>query len=543
MPKQARRLTDKEIDIFNQGRLDPNITLDYLFWRSGVNKGFQLDSNFAEKGKWQKKVCIAQQTFIIIIGGIGTGKSICVGMSAIYHGVQTPGFKFLNIAKESWQSQLMYELLLENAEGTVMEEFIVNSPKRPYPQIVIEYYVGDRKVRSTLEFMSIGEKGDATNVFSWRGDWINVEEAGRIDNLQPIVSNLSTRLTGNTAEGRPFMGRLSLITNPWDNDELWQLYDMAQNDKEDGLALEVLTEDNNNVTEKQLENALKLIPERERDRFITGRRPEGRGTYFPKAIVEPCESSVLSEQLLEKVNKGEKGYVLEKLPRIGYWHYAFAPQEGRVYFQIGDPGTGEAPARNAPVWMIFDVTEAPLFTPIVSLWWGMGFGSISPFITKGLDLLSTYRPILAGMDSTATQKNMAEIVNMEYVNGKGYSVNKFTGFDFSGTRKYTYLVCAKLAIEGQHIVYPDIAKGISSQLQNYDPTKDFQSKSKLPQDLVSTISMGAFAIRSYFGFPTKEDKPDDTPNSSTIEFNRRLARNSHPLQRDLRRFSQRNTRD
>lgn len=538
----ARPLTETEIDIFSKGSIDPNITLAHIFKREGVEEVLQFDRGFTEKGKWQKNFCMAAQTFMVVVGGIGTGKTLAAGISGFYHGVQTPGFKFLNIARESWQSQLMYDLIISNAEGTLAEEFIVSAPKRPYPMIVIEYLLGNRKVRSTMEFMSIGEKGDATNVFSWRGDWINIEEAGRIDNLSVIVANLSTRLTGNTPEGRPYMGRLSLLSNPWENPELWQMYDLAASDKDDGLAIEVLTEDNKNVTEKQLQNALKLIPERERERFITGKRPEGRGTYFPKSIVEPCEDVVLDSVLTEAIENETPGYSALSLPRVGFYNFYYPPEPGRLYLTIGDPGTGEAPARNAPVWMTLDVTDAPKLSTVRALWWGAGYGSITPFLGEMLNQIQMYSPLIAGIDSTSTQKNMAEVVNMEYITGKGYSIDNLQGFSFSSGRKFTYLVCLKVAIENCQIKWPSVyGRAISNQLQNYDPIQDKET-SKLPQDLVSALAMAAYAIRSRFGFYLPDEGDAKKPTSDAIEFHRRRSREFNSLHRTSRRFFQRRTR-
>lgn len=537
MAKAIHTLTAEEVEIFNEGVYDPNITLGYLFKREGVEQSFQLDYNFTEAGKWQKQFCMASETFIVVVAGIGTGKTLGVGLSAFYHSVQTPGFKFLNVARESWQSQLMYSLILENVEGTNAEKFITGSPKRPYPSIIIEYMVGRRRVKSTLEFMSLGEQGDATNIFSWRGDWINLEEAGRIDGLATIVANLSTRLTGATAENRPFLGRMSLISNPWENPELWQMLDIATADKKSGLALEIETKENKNVTDDQLSKMLALIPEKDRERYTTGKRPEGRGTYFPKNIVEPCEDLVLSEKLTSSIKEGLVGYVAHHFPRIGYYHFEMPPAEGRVYYMIGDPGTGNAPARNAPVWMIFDVTEAPSLITVQALWWGSGDGSISPFIGMMLEWIERYKPIVCGIDNTSTQKNMAEIITMEYLTGKKMSVDKLVGFDFSGTKRFTYLVCLKLSLENQNLRWPSIVAGIGSQLQNYDPLLDKGQSSKLPQDIVATLSMAMFKVRSHFGSFTEMGKPNLAPSVEQAFIARRSGREYNARYRDPRRFA------
>ena len=180
----------------------------------------------------------------------------------------------------------MYQYIMEFADECKAMDFIINAPQTPHPSIYIEYVVGNRRIKSSMEFMSFGEKGDAKNIFSWRGDWINIEEAGRIDGLSDIVATLSTRLTGSTSEGRPYLGRMSLISNPLDNPELWQMYDIAM-EKENGLALSIETKDNLNTTLEQVENMKDLIPEDQQIGYVTGKRPEGKLRENPPDLYVP----------------------------------------------------------------------------------------------------------------------------------------------------------------------------------------------------------------------------------------------------------------
>ena len=464
-----------------------------------------------------------------------TGKTLGTVMSASYHAVTTPGFKFLNVAKEAWQSMLMYKALLEQAEGTIFDKMIVERPRSPYPMVKIAYRIGDRVIASTLEYMSLGESGQGDNIFSWRGDWINIEEAGRIDNLAQLVTMLVTRLTGVTADGRSFLGRLSLISNPRENIDLWNLYSMAESDEKDGLVFSIDTAENKNVSQKQLDMQMKLIPEDQRARFLSGKRPRGRGTYFPEKIVDMGESQVLSQSILDGIAQGLPGYEMEILPNNGVWSYRIPRKDGRTYFVLGDPGVGAAPARNAPTILVFDVTDAPRVCPIVCMWWGNGYGLISPFIAKMVELIQHYAPMLAGIDNTATQKNTAELINLEYIEGKGYSVGQIRGLDFSGGRKSTYLVSAKLALESNSITWASMATAISAQLRNYDPAND-KTNSRLPQDLVATLAMGSFAIRLYFGFNENATGAFSAANGGNDEGLVRNDRTGEPSGRTPRTF-------
>ncbi|TFH50620.1 MAG: hypothetical protein E4H01_01885 [Lysobacterales bacterium] len=202
------------------------------------------------------------------------------------------------------------------------------------------------------------------------------------------------------------------------------------------------------------------------------------------------------------------GYVAHYYPALGYWHYEFPWEKDHQYIMVGDPGTGAAPLRNAPCIMVADVNEAPKLNKVVAMWWGNGGGKIGPFLFEYLEMLKKYRPVFAGMDSTSNQKNFAEVVNMEYVVNGGYSVEKITGMDFSGGRRYQYLVSTRVSLESGAWTWPHKATGIASQLKSYDPIEDRNPNSKLAQDIVSTLSMASFASRALY--PPEPPPPDES---------------------------------
>jgi hypothetical protein len=535
-------MTSAEMEILRLGAEDPTVILDYFSRKPGAEHGFQFDYNFTEEGKWQKEMCQASQTFIVCVAGISTGKTLGVGMAAVTHAILTSDFKFLNVAREAWQSQLMYNEILAWSQGTLLEKLITASPKRPYPMIVIEYILNGIHVRSTLEFMSIGEKEDAANIFSWRGDWINIDEAGRLDDLGTIVANLSTRGTGATPGGRSYLGRISLITNPWDNPDLWILFDMAAGDPENSLALNIDTSSNKNTTKKQIEQIIKInrmvIGSGDIDRFLTGKRPEGRGTYFPIPVVEACSSKSLSASLADAMNAFPEQCEMQTIAQLGTYYYKMPKRDGRIYFLVGDPGTGAPPARNAYVVMVLDVTEAGEGKPatLVALSWGNGGGRIEPFTEQVIDWIKYYRPIFAGVDSTGPQKNTAEIVSLDRIYGKGLSVNELSPMDFSGSKRYTYLGSLRIILEAGLILWPHVCKGIGSQLKNYDPIVDRNPNAKLAQDLVATLAMAAFAIHAHYGI-IEEESSDVGGKGTEIVHPRRFDRSegatwSNRAQRD-----------
>jgi len=535
------RMTSEELDLLEASASNPNEFFAYWFAKPG-GMPFQLDYNFDADARWQEDMCMTAKSTIVAICGIGTGKTLAVGLSTCYHATITPSFRFLNIARELDQSKIMYDLILEYAENTRFAKLITKKPASPHPKIQIEYIIptseGDIHVKSLLEFYSAGELQDAKNILSKRFDWVNIEEAGRFDNLSYLIGILTTRLTGTTAMGRPYMGRMSIISNPIENPELWAIFDNAIADPEHYAVFLIDTEQNKNVTRKQIEMQLRNIPEEEQAFYLKGERPEGRGSYFSKATVRSCESEILSAKLREGIAAGIPGFHGNFSPALGYFDYRFPREPDHDYIVVGDPGISAAPKRNAPVVMALDITKA-LYAPrgqewswVCGLWWGNGGGSIMPWIDKMIGFIELFQPIMGGCDSTSTQKNTAELMNHVYIRGKGYSLNSISGLDFSGNGKYSLLLALRLALEPEHVKlsWPDVAnKSISAQLKSYDIILD-KIASNLPQDLVATLAMGARIITS---LPRRATQEETAPGNKVGEHSRE-SRNSARTSRSSR---------
>lgn len=506
------RATDEEVEILVKGQEDPDYITGYFFRPVGSDKGWYFDDNFTKDGAWQRTIHFAAQSLLVLIGGIGSGKTLGVGMSACVWGCTTPDFKFLNVAQKEYQAAQMYDMIIERATDAPFANLIMSAVRRPHHKITIEFMVGNRTIHSTLEFMSVDR--DATGIFSWRGDWINVEEAGLLDNLDEVARNLSTRLTGSTRTGRPYLGRFSFTSNPWETPHLWYLYDMASADPENCYSQIVSTRVNKNVTEEQLKHMLKHIPEDERARFIDGNRPEGKGLYFNRGTVLACEDPLSGEMVKRAAKEGREGFTYAEQYSAGPVHYGIPPIKDHLYFIFGDPGSDNAPGRNSPVIMVWDVTSFPSEPMVLSyFWWGSGFGRISPFVDKLLELNSTYNAAFTGIDSTGPQKNFAELINIQNfdpnadLNAPGSS--GIAGLDFSGARKPAYLVAARLCIEGKKVSWPKAITGIRAQLTMYDPLKDRSGLPKFPQDIVATMGMSCFVTRILMDAEISEEPAEE----------------------------------
>ena len=508
MPKHLRIITPREAEILEHGKVNPNYTTGYFCKHPAMDIGFQFDANFLPEGAWQLEATMAKQPTSVIIGGVGTGKTLGIGMGAMALGMVTDHFKFMNVAQLGWQAKIMYDLMLEQAEGTPMEDMIVEKPRRPYPKIVIKYRMGKHVHTASFEFMSV--KDDGKDLFSWRGDWMNIEEAGLIDNLAEVVAHLQTRLTGSTVFGRPYMARMSLISNPWDVAEMWYLFDIAKGEPDESLSMVLSTRHNKNVTEAQIKQLLRKIPKDDHARFIDGTRPEGKGSFFSKDSVFKCEDPYIGDVIAARAAQGESGWKWDKM-HFGVNFMATPYRRGRIYFIIADPGSDNAPARNAPVILVWDMTNFPAEPmSLASFWWGMGNGEITPFLNKLLELIGkregevSYPPTFAGMDSTGPQKGLATLLNIVHFDPdeqyeKNTTIDGVYGLDFSGSKKMMFLISLKLLLEANLMRFPKAITGIRSQLWNYDPMLDRGGKPKIPQDIVAAMAMSAYAARANYG--------------------------------------------
>jgi len=505
--RQETTLTPSEIEILQKSGEDPSLFTDYFFRPYGEEHGWRFDENFTPEGAWQKSMHVAEQRDITIIGGFGTGKTVGFGMSGTVWATITRDFRFLDVAPKAWQAKLMYDAILINARNTRFSELIWEKPRKPHPKIVIRYKIGKVLYESTLEFMSADK--DATGILSWEGDWLHIDEAGLLDNLEEVIINAGSRLRG-AVRGRSRLGRFSMASNSWDNFYLWYYFDQAAADPENFLSIVVSSRHNKNITPMQLARMLARIPVDERPRYIEGMRPEGRGWYFSKEKIYDCEDPMAGAVIEAQAASETPGFVYEKLYGAGVIYFKIPPSHNRLYMLLGDPGILGAPQRNAPVLLVWDVTRFPTQPAmLVAFWWGNGGGRIGPWVEKMFDLIREYKPVFAGVDSTGPQKNMNYLINehlfKERFKGKdidgeaGYIspfglVRGIGSLDFSGAMKHTYLQAARLLIEAGLLSWPKSVVGIRSQLTNYDPEKD----KRIAQDIVATMGMSAHAIRTWF---------------------------------------------
>jgi hypothetical protein len=165
--------------------------------------------------------------------------------------------------------------------------------------------------------------------------------------------------------------------------------------------------------------------------------------------------------------------------------------------------------------------------------------------------MQMYNPLYTGVDSTSSQKNTAELLNL-YVNSNRNDPEKFRewlgdidlsnvlnpgiyGMDFSGGHKAAYLVAGRLMVEAGLVLWPKFVSGMRSQLTNYDPEKDRSGGPKIAQDLVATFCMAAWQIRYQFSIDLQN--PLEKGNTEDPEFMDQVIGREARLARDDREFA------
>lgn len=422
-----------------------------------------------------------------IIGLAGSGKTMGMGILAMVMCAIIPNFKFMNVAPSKYQTEQMMNSIRDICQGTkFIDKFIKMKSGKWYTSkpLKIEFLNG-----SVAEFLNVDDNAD--NIQSSYGDWYNLDEAGLLSNitehgteaLAQVALGITSRMRATAPDGRPRLGWMSWISNAYDCDTLWDRYEAGLLPNTIAYSRLVKHSDNPYLTKEQLtsirRNAVLAGKEMQ---WMEGQRPQAPGAEISSKIVDPALDEEKFAVASRNAEDGIPGWRCEIGP--GGIIYEEPPIGGHDYMISGDPGTGQAPDRNAPTMFVWDVTGFPdSKAEIVCVWWGNGGGSYMPFIEHFEDYVNRYRipDIFRGYDSTGTQKAIAEL-SWE---SRGMNVNPL-GFD--GGKKWSYINALRLILSAGLIKAPKI-NAIRQQLVRYRlPDK------KIAQDLVSALCMGAFML-------------------------------------------------
>ena len=486
-------LTENDRRIFEAAQKDVNIFLDYYL-------GFTLMP-------WQSVLHHGQQPEQSCIGGWGSGKSRGIALSALAWCAMVPWFKFYCIGPQGRQAYDMYfdikNILQEDMP--YYQRFILPSLKerggskmieKPYPQIILSYGIpGEggktKRIRSELHFMS--GKDDAQYVKNIEGDWVVLEQSELVDDLGEMIRNIGSRTRGKRVDKTSRLGRLTLLANSGENPELWARFEMADLYPEDYLSIITSTYDNIYLTNEHIRSLERRSGGTSEDigQHLKGLRPAGKGAYFPPDVIKRCTNPGLDSIMEKALEDKLPGFRAERADGVGIFLWQMPPdlEGGRVYLQLGDPGSGNPPQRNAPCIMIWDITEFPKKpASLRAFWWGFGNGKIGPFLQQFSLWQAMYNTHLrSGYDNTGAQKMLDELA----FNVEG---DLSVGIDFSGL-KVLMLRAAQLLFEKGLFEIPSKVRGIGWQLARYDLPDE-----RLAQDIVATILQTSWWLSETFGW-------------------------------------------
>ncbi len=449
----------------------------------GIGANWALKYYFEREFRpWQWYLHHAEQEDLTVLGGVGAGKTIGMGLSQALWAASTPAYSFMNLAETLFQSKLMYDAILREADGKPFERMILRYRERPYPYIVIANdYIG----QSELYFMSAAD--DSTRILGWEGDAMNLDEAGLILEGDQIIANMASRMRGNV-KGRERLNRLSVITASYLTSPawLWARMGMMHEDPVHFLSMIVKSEDN--LSSRDMEILRRRIPKELQSSMLDAEKFEGAGVHFNLAHVAACEDKSLNRHMNHHTYERENptpGWRYEENSLVGCvkWEMPSEAGQGRQYKMFGDPGTNNPPRRNAGCIGVFDITDFPTEpAQLVYFDWVYGHGSHMPFLLSYKHAWEKYRPLEAYVDSTGTQSLWDEAVLFN----EGIWA---TGLDFAG-RKNHMLTATQSLIERHKFRWPFV-QGIRTQLVGYDITRDKQ----LAQDIVAMLMMAGFTLR------------------------------------------------
>jgi hypothetical protein len=164
-----------------------------------------------------------------VAGGMihhNSGKTIYKAVSELGHGIFSAKYKFMNLAPTAWQSQLMFNAMVDHIRDNPMERFLARDPvERPWPRI--ELTTG-----SSMEFRSAS---DIRLIQGWEGDSLAGDEFGILADGDTVISGMASRLRGRISVGgktRFRRGRLEIMTMPYMVQWLWTRYDAPLREKE-----------------------------------------------------------------------------------------------------------------------------------------------------------------------------------------------------------------------------------------------------------------------------------------------------------------------
>jgi hypothetical protein len=454
-----------------------------LFW---LNHGFVFQ-------EWQLEWYFAPQHLRVVIGGMGSGKTVLAIMGMLVRAATLPGYRGLALAPYAIQSAEVYKKARMILSGTAYEnKFLLRSPERPYPLFVIGHsLIGE----SVIECYSIQD--DSDKVLTFEADEAFVDQAEMLPSLQDARESIATRLRGRH-QSRERLCIQNYVANPRDNQELWDMFDDAEEFPDRIYAKRVSSYDNAALSESQLSDyEFNIRDAATKEQKLHGHRPVGDGIEFPASSVKRCISEHLDNKMEKLLKDKVTGTIYIKQPKVGIVRWELPYEEKHVYLTIADPGQDNPPKRNAAVVGTWDITYCPdQPAQLVAFNWVYGNGEPDPWIQSFYDQVVKYRTIgRCAFDSTGLQSGYQRWVEI-------FNQVLSENINLGGSGKYTAVNAGKVLMAKGKIAFPTIP-AIISQLAKYETQKD--KDTKLAQDIVMFICMTCAWLERVFYFGVVEN--------------------------------------
>ena len=353
--------------------------------------------------EWGQNMLHSQKMVAIVEGGTGAAKTSTVGVAMLMFAALYPGFDALNVAPTGRQSTDMLEEIVKWCTGTKFEKFVVKSRTgdlftyRPHPNLRVDCGLG---TYSTFMCQTLG--GDSSiisgnNILGVGKDWVNIDEAAILWDIEETLARLVTRYRGSRRDGRPRYSRpaFSAITNPHENAQWGQLKDTAKDDADDGIYFFHRPDANENIyiTAQQRLLHTTVLTTAQQERWLRGDDTTyaSMGT-IPISLVKQCQDPGLDERVEQHRLSGG---LVQINDLMGLMRYQLPFDKRCSYLAFGDPGQADPLSlniNNVPVCGVWDVTQFPEGpAQLVCLHVLAGGGKYDPWITMMQELMITYQ--------------------------------------------------------------------------------------------------------------------------------------------------------
>jgi hypothetical protein len=452
----------------------------------------------------------------ICVGGFGSGKTFNSGLSLVVDGMTHAQFRGFALAPMSIQALEVYEIIMNFIADTEFERrFLLSAPTKPFPKIIFGH---DGIGISKIECYPIA--GRENKLRTLTGDRAIIDQAeSELLDLPEILRSIGTRFRGRVSKnGRSRIGTLTFLANSGDKQDLWDLYDEAEYDKENYLSLSPSSYDNPYLTDKDIKRFELQVgaTEETKDVYMKGKRPLGNGQHFSKAVLESLRLEYLDDEMEEGLKKQhetgkEMGYIKLEAKNVGCYEWLLPYKPDHRYMVMSDPGTQNPPARDSAPIFVWDITHFPgtLENPVPATLAGF----VWPFVNKKInnwanrfsEIVWRYHALgTCAFDATGYQSGYDQwmpILNALYVEK----------ISLAGNNKPLCLNAAKMLTSREMLKMPGAVSHVFQQLARYEfPPEPV----KLRQDLVMAFIMSAWWMQRlfYFEHGDFQERPDYDPD-------------------------------